>query len=187
MNEEVELILEDARERMDRSIKHLENSLVKIRAGRANVNMLDGIVVDYYGAPTPLNQVANVNTPDARTLAIQPWEKTLIDSIEKAILAANLGLTPMNNGEIIRINIPILTEQRRQELVKQVKSEGENARISIRSIRREANDELKKLLKQGLSEDEEKDAEKEVQDLTDQYIKKIDDKLEVKEKDILTI
>lgn len=187
MNEEVELILEDATERMDKAVKHLESSLVKIRAGRANVNMLDGITVDYYGSQTPLNQVANVNTPDARTLAIQPWEKTMIDTIEKAILAANLGLTPMNNGEIIRINIPILTEQRRQELVKQVKSEGENSKVGIRNIRREANDELKKLLKEGLSEDEEKDAEKEVQDLTDKFIKKVDEKLELKEKDIMTI
>lgn len=187
MNEEVELILEDTTDRMSRSVKHLENSLTKIRAGRANVNMLDGITVDYYGSQTPLNQVANINTPDARTLAIQPWEKTMIDAIEKAILVANLGLTPMNNGEIIRINIPILTEQRRQELVKQVKNEGENAKVSIRNIRREANDYLKKLLKEGLSEDEEKDAEKVVQEHTDEFTKKIEDTIELKEKDILTI
>jgi ribosome recycling factor len=187
MNEEVELILEDADEKMVRAKKHLEATLTKIRAGRANVAMLDGITVDYYGSMTPLNQVANVNTPDARTLAIQPWEKTMIEPIEKAILVANLGLTPMNNGEVIRINIPILTEQRRQELVKQVKTEGENAKVAIRNIRRDANDHLKKMLKEGLSEDEEKDAEANVQELTDKYIQKIDTTIEVKEKDIMTI
>lgn len=187
MNEEVELILEDAEDRMNRSLKHLESELTKIRAGRANVNMVDGVSIDYYGSMTPLNQVANINTPDARTIAIQPWEKTMIDPIEKAILAANLGLTPMNNGEIIRINIPILTEQRRQELVKQVKNEGENGKVSVRNIRREANEHLKQLLKEGLSEDEQKNAEKDVQDLTDKFVKKVDDTIEAKEKDIMTI
>lgn len=187
MNEEVELVLEDAEEKMQRSVKHLDSDLTKIRAGRANVNMLDGVVVDYYGSQTPLNQVANINTPDARTIAIQPWEKTMIDPIEKAIMATNLGLNPMNNGEIIRINIPALTEQRRQELVKQVKTEGENGKVSVRNARRDANDYLKKLLKEGLSEDEEKDAEKEVQDVTDKYIKLIEEKIEEKEKDIMTI
>ncbi len=187
MNEEVELILEDARERMQRSIKHLEADLMKIRAGRANVNMLDGIMVDYYGSQTALNQVANINTPDAKTIAIQPWEKTMIDPIEKAIMVSNLGLNPMNNGEIIRISIPVLTEQRRQELVKQVKNEGENGKVSVRNVRRDTNDYLKKLLKEGLSEDEEKDAEKNVQDLTDQYIKKIEEIIDVKDKDIMTI
>ncbi|MEA1877888.1 MAG: ribosome recycling factor [Bacteroidota bacterium] len=187
MNEEVELVLEDAEEKMQRSAKHLDSDLTKIRAGRANVNMLDGVVVDYYGSQTPLNQVANINTPDARTIAIQPWEKTMIDPIEKSIMATNLGLNPMNNGEIIRINIPALTEQRRQELVKQVKTEGENGKVSVRNARRDANDYLKKLLKEGLSEDEEKNAEKEVQDLTDKYIKLIEEKIEEKEKDIMTI
>jgi len=187
MNEEVELVLEDADEKMQRSVKHLESDLSKIRAGRANVNMLDGVIVDYYGSPTPLNQVANINTPDARTIAIQPWEKTMIDPIEKSIMATNLGLNPMNNGEIIRINIPALTEQRRQELVKQVKTEGENGKVSVRNIRRDANDYLKKLLKEGLSEDEVKDAEKEVQDLTDNFIKLIEEKIDEKDKDIMTI
>ena len=187
MNEEVELILDDAEEKMDRSTTHLAASLAKIRAGRANVSMLDGINVDYYGSITPLNQVANVNTPDARTLAIQPWEKTMIDPIEKAILAANLGLTPMNNGEVIRISIPILTEQRRQELVKQVKTEGENGKVSVRNIRRDANDHLKQLLKDGLSEDEEKDAESEVQILTDKFIKLVEETIDAKETDIMTI
>ncbi|HBB93723.1 MAG TPA: ribosome recycling factor, partial [Bacteroidales bacterium] len=125
MNEEVELILEDTEEKMQRSLKHLDNELSKIRAGRANVHMLDGIMVNYYGNPTPLQQISNINTPDPRTLAIQPWEKNMIDQIEKSILAANLGLTPMNNGEIIRINVPMLTEDRRRDLVTRVKTEGE--------------------------------------------------------------
>ena len=187
MNEEVELILEDTTERMDRTIKHLDNELSKIRAGRANVHMLDGIVVNYYGSPTPLAQVANVNSPDPRTLAIQPWEKNLIGEIEKSIMAANLGMTPMNNGEIIRINIPMLTEDRRKELVKKVKTEGENARVGIRNVRRESNDQLKKLIKEGLAEDAEKDAEKTVQEMTDKYIRIVDDRLTAKEKDIMTI
>ena len=187
MNEEVELILEDTTERMDRTIKHLDNELSKIRAGRANVHMLDGIVVNYYGTPTPLAQVANVNSPDPRTLAIQPWEKNLIGEIEKSIMAANLGMTPMNNGEIIRINIPMLTEDRRKELVKKVKTEGENARVGIRNVRRESNDQLKKLIKEGLAEDAEKDAEKTVQEMTDKYIRTVDDRLTAKEKDIMTI
>jgi len=187
MNEEVELILEDAVEKMERTALHLGVNLAKIRAGRANVSMLDGINVDYYGSITPLNQVANVNTPDARTLAVQPWEKTMIGPIEKAILAANLGLTPMNNGEVIRINIPILTEQRRQELVKQVKTEGENGKVSVRNIRRDANDHLKKLQKDGLSEDEEKGAEAQVQVITDKFSKQVDEIIDAKEKDIMTI
>ncbi len=187
MNDEVELILEDAEEKMQRGLKHLDSELAKIRAGRASVNMVDGIAVDYYGSMTPLNQVANINTPDPRTLAIQPWEKTMIDPIEKAILAANIGLTPMNNGEIIRISIPMLTEQRRQELVKQVKNEGENTKVSIRNSRRDANEHLKKLLKEGLSEDLEKDAESAVQELTDDYIKQVDTKISTKETDIMTI
>lgn len=187
MNEEVELILEDTGDKMDRTIKHLDTELSKIRAGRANIHMLDGIMVNYYGTPTPLTQIANVNSPDPRTLAIQPWEKNMIDPIEKSILAANLGMTPMNNGEIIRINIPMLTEERRKELVKKVKIEGENARVGIRNIRRDGNDQLKKLIKEGLSEDAEKDAEKTVQEMTDKYIRTVDERLVLKEKDIMTI
>lgn len=187
MNDEVDLILEDAEEKMQRSLKHLDNELQKIRAGRASINMLDGIQVDYYGTMTPINQVANINTPDARTLAIQPWEKTMIEPIEKSILAANIGLTPMNNGEIIRISIPMLTEQRRQELVKQVKNEGESSKVSIRNIRRDANEHLKKLTSEGLSEDLEKGAEDDVQALTDDHVKQIEDKIATKEKDIMTI
>lgn len=187
MNEEVELIQMDAEENMEKGLKHLESELSKIRAGRASVNMFDGIVVDYYGSPTPLNQVSSINAPDARTLAIQPWEKTMIDPIEKAILAANLGITPQNNGEIIRINIPMLTEQRRKELVKQVKNEGESVKVSIRNVRRDANDQLKKLLKSGLSEDLEKDAESVIQELTDKYTSMVDEIIIAKEKDIMTV
>jgi len=187
MNEEVEMILEDNGERMDRTIRHLDNELSKIRAGRANIHMLDGIMVNYYGTPTALTQIANVNSPDPRTLAIQPWEKNMIDPIEKSIMAANLGMTPVNNGEIIRINIPMLTEDRRRELVKKVKTEGENARVGIRNNRRDSNEQLKKLIKEGLAEDDEKDAEKMVQDMTDKYIKIVDERLAAKEKDIMTI
>jgi len=187
MNEEVEMILEDTGEKMERTIRHLDTELSKIRAGRANIHMLDGIMVNYYGTPTPLAQIANLNSPDPRTLAIQPWEKNIIDAIEKSIMAANLGMTPVNNGEIIRINIPMLTEDRRRELVKKVKIEGESARVAIRNNRRDGNEQLKKMIKEGLAEDEEKDAEKLVQEMTDRYIKIVDDRLIAKEKDIMTI
>lgn len=187
MQEEIELILDDAKERMAKAIEHLDNELGKIRAGKANTKMLEGILVDYYGSMSPLSQVANVSTPDARTIAIQPWEKSLITSIEKAIMAANLGLNPDNNGEMIRINIPPLTEERRHDLVKQVKKECEDAKVSARNTRRDCNEELKKLKKEGLSEDLEKDAEAEVQKITDSFISKIDDMYTVKEKDILTV
>lgn len=187
MQEEVQLILEDCEERMDAAIQHLEKELLHIRAGKASTAMLDSVLVEYYGSMTPLNQVSNVSTPDARTIAIQPWEKGLIPVIEKAILTANLGFNPDNNGEIIRINIPALTEERRKSLVKQVSSEGENAKVSIRTARKDANDMLKKLLKDGLSEDMEKDAEADVQKLTDNFSKKVDTLVESKEKDIMTI
>ncbi len=187
MDDEVDLILMDSEDKMQRTLKFLENELSKIRAGRANVHMLDGIMVNYYGTPAPLNQISNITTPDSRTLTIQPWEKNMIDPIEKAILAANLGLTPMNNGEIIRINIPMLTEERRRELVKRVRTEGENSRVGIRNARRESNDQLKKLVKDGLSEDLEKDAEHQVQEMTDKYIRLVDERLAAKEKDIMTI
>jgi len=187
MDDEVDLILMDSEDKMQRTLKFLENELSKIRAGRANVHMLDGIMVNYYGTPAPLNQISNINIPDSRTLAIQPWEKNMIDPIEKAILAANLGLTPMNNGEIIRINIPMLTEERRRELVKRVRTEGENSRVGIRNARRESNDQLKKLVKDGLSEDLEKDAEHQVQEMTDKYIRLVDERLAAKERDIMTI
>ncbi|MBN1985475.1 MAG: ribosome recycling factor [Prolixibacteraceae bacterium] len=187
MHEEVELVLEDCKEKMEAAIEHLEKELLHIRAGKASPAMLDGVLVEYYGSMTPLNQVSNVSTPDARTVAIQPWEKGLIPVIEKAILAANLGFNPENNGEIIRINIPALTEERRRMLVKQANNEGENAKVSLRTARKDANDMLKKLLKNGLSEDVEKDAEAEVQKLTDSFGKKVDDLVDAKEKDIMTI
>lgn len=187
MNEDVKLYLDDAKERMNSAISHLESELIKIRAGKANISMLNGITVDYYGTATALAQIANISTPDARTIAVQPWEKNMIELIEKAILASNIGITPMNNGEMIRLSIPPLTEERRKDLVKQVKAEGEIAKVSLRGIRRDTNEEIKKLQKDGLSEDLAKDAEAEVQKITDLYVVKIEELLNIKEKDIMTI
>ena len=187
MNEEVQLYYDDAVEKMDKALKHLSSELAKLRAGKASPAMLDGVMVNYYGAPTPLQQVANINTPDARTIVIQPWEKKVIDAIEKAIFAANIGMTPSNNGEVVRLNVPPLTEDRRKGLVKQVKVEGENAKISIRNTRREAIEEFKKMLKRGLPEDMEKDAEENMQKLTDKYYKKVDEVLAKKETEIMTV
>jgi len=187
MNEEVELVYEMAKERMEKAIEHLDNELLRIRAGKANVHILDGIVVEYYGTPTPLNQVSNISTPDAKTLMIQPWEKTMIDPIEKALMNSNVGITPVNNGEVIRLVIPQLTEERRRTLVKQVKNEGENARVSIRTSRRDANDEYKQMQKDGLSEDEAKTAEDQIQKLTDEFTEQIDKIVNAKEEDIMTI
>jgi ribosome recycling factor len=151
------------------------------------VHILDGVLVDYYGTPTPLNQVSNVSTPDAKTIMIQPWEKSMIDTIEKALMQSNVGITPSNNGEVIRLIIPQLTEERRRELTKKVKHEGENARVSIRNSRREANEEYKQMQKDGLSEDETKTAEDQIQKLTNDYTEKIDKMVEAKEEDIMTI
>lgn len=187
MHEEAQLVLDDCKERMELAISHLEKELLHVRAGKANPAMLDSVHVDYYGSMTALNQVSNISTPDPRTIAVQPWEKKMIPIIEKAIMAANLGFNPDNNGEVIRINIPPLTEERRKGLVKQAYKEGENAKISIRTARKNANDELKKLLKEGLPEDMEKDAEKEVQSYTDDFVKNIDILVSAKEKDIMTI
>jgi ribosome recycling factor len=187
MEEEIQLQLEDTLEKMEKALLHLEDELLRVRAGKATPNILDGITVDYYGAITPLNQVSNVSTPDARTIAIQPWDKSMTEAIEKAIMAANIGLTPINNGEIIRINVPPLTEERRLSLVKQIKNMGENTRVSVRTARREANEALKHMKKEGLAEDLEKDAEIKVQEMTDKYISKVDKLLETKEKDILTV
>ncbi len=187
MNEEVELYLDDSKDNMQSAFDHLEKELLKVRAGKASPHMLDGVTVDYYGVETPLDRVSNVNTSDARTIVIQPWEKNMIEPIEKAIMKANLGLNPINNGELIRINVPALTEERRKQLVKQVRTIAESTRVSIRNTRRDTNDELKKLKKEGLAEDEAKRAEEEVQKLTDDYIKKVDDLLEKKEEDIMTI
>jgi ribosome recycling factor len=187
MQEEVDFVIEHCNEKMRAAIRHLEKELVHIRAGKASPAMLEGLHVDYYGTQTPLNQVSNISTPDARTIAVQPWEKSMIPVIEKAIRNANLGFNPDNNGEIIRINIPPLTEERRKQLVKQAGQEGETAKVSIRLARKDSNESLKKLLKEGLSEDIEKDAEAEIQKLTDSFVKKIDILVEAKEKDIMTI
>ena len=187
MEEEVQFCLEIAKENMENAISHLEKELSNIRAGKASPDILNGIFVDYYGVNTPLNQVANINTPDLKTIVVQPWEKNMLTPIEKAILAANIGLTPGNNGEVIHINIPALTEERRNQLVKQVKAEGENAKVSIRNARKNANDDLRKLENEGLSEDREKSAEDEVQEMTNDYSKKVESFLKVKEKDLMTI
>jgi ribosome recycling factor len=187
MNEEVELVFEMTKERMDKAIEHLDNELMRIRAGKANVHILDGILVEYYGTPTPLNQVSNISTPDAKTIMIQPWEKNMLHVIEKAIMNSNVGITPANNGEVIRLVVPQLTEERRRDLVKQVKAEGENARVSIRNSRRDANDEYKQMQKDGLSEDEAKTAEDLIQKLTDEYTEKVDKIVDSKEEDIMTI
>lgn len=187
MSEEVEMIMEDAREQMDKAISHLKQELTKIRAGKATPQMLQGIMIDYYGAMSPLEHVANVNTPDARTLMIQPWEKQMVGPIEKAIMNANLGYNPQNDGTNIRINIPPLTEERRKQFVKMSRQEAEQAKVSVRTIRKEANEQLKTLVKEGLSEDEGKRAEDNVQELTDKFIKRIDEILSVKEEDIMTV
>jgi ribosome recycling factor len=187
MNELVKKQLDDARDHMNKAVEHVELELTKIRAGKASPQMLDGIQVDYYGNPTPLNQVANVNTPDARTIVVQPWEKNLIPAIEKAITDANLGINPQNDGQVIRLSVPPLTEERRKDLVKKVKSESEAGKVAVRNIRKDVNEKIKKLQKEGVSEDEVKVGEAEVQKLTDSYILKIDKHIEVKEKDIMTV
>ena len=179
--------LNEAQEMMEMAILHVEDELARIRAGKANTRILDGIRVDSYGSMVPLSNVASVSTPDARTIAITPWEKSMFKEIEKAIINSDLGVTPENNGEVIRICIPPLTEERRKQLVKQSKSEAENAKVSVRNARREAIDGLKKEIKNGLSEDVEKDAEADVQKLHDKYMKKIDELFAAKEKEILTV
>ena len=187
MTEEVQFVIDETKEKMGKAIDHLDNELATLRAGKASPRMLDTVVVEYYGNPTPLNQVANIGTPDAKTIAIQPWEKKMVEPIERAILNANLGFTPMNNGEMIRINIPALTEERRKALAKQVNNEAESARVSIRSARRDANEEIKKLEKEGLSEDEAKKGEDEVQKLTDTHSEKVEQVVKAKEEEIMTI
>lgn len=184
MNEEVQFIIDSTEEKMQNAIHHLETEFVNIRAGKATPSMLSSVKVEYYGSLTPLSQVANVNTLDAHTITVQPWEKQLIPEIEKSILAANLGFNPMNNGESIIINVPILTEERRRQLAKQAKSEAENTKVSIRNDRKEGNNELKKL---DISEDMLANAEVDIQELTDKYSKKVDDMYLVKEKEIMTV
>ncbi len=187
MQEEIQFVLDTVEEHMSAAIEHLERELTAIRAGKADPKMIASVTVDYYGTETPIPQVANVSAPDARTIAIQPWEKNMIDPIERAIINSNLGFNPDNNGEIIRINIPALTEERRKDLMKQVNQEAENAKISIRNARREAIDEFKKMQKDGLSEDLQRDGEDEAQKLTDKYYKVVEERVADKEKDVMTI
>lgn len=187
MAEETKKCLEQARENMNATILFFDKELQKIRAGKASPQMLEGLKVDYYGNPTPLEQVANVNTPDARQIVIQPWERTMLPVIEKAILAANLGFTPQNNGEFIRIVVPTPTEERRKELVKKVKQETEQNKVTIRNARRVANDMAKKLKDDGVPEDEAKKLETDIQKLTDDFIAKIDKMSDMKEKEIMTV
>ncbi len=185
--EEIDLILDDTKERMDKSIQFLISELKKIRAGKAMPSMLDGVMVEYYGTPTPILQVASITTPDSRTIFVKPWEKTIIQDIEKAIIDNDLGLNPQNDGENIIINIPALTEERRLVLVKQIKGEGEKGKISIRSVRKESNELMKKLSNEGFSEDAIKDGESEIQKITDSKINRIDEIIKSKETEITTI
>ncbi|MBL0234971.1 MAG: ribosome recycling factor [Chitinophagaceae bacterium] len=185
--EDVASIISSADEHMNKAITHLEIELVKIRAGKANPQMLDGIMVDYYGSPMPINQVANISVMDARTLSIQPWEKNMLQPIERAIIAANIGINPQNDGVNIRIFLPPLTEERRKELVKRCQNEGEHSKVAIRNIRRDAIENIKKLQKNGLSEDASKDAEAEVQQITDKFIAFVEKHLSSKEKEIMSV
>lgn len=187
MNDLIKLQLEEADDAMEKAIAHAESELTKIRAGKAMPSMLDGINVDYYGTPTPLSQIGTINTPDARSLVVQPWEKNMLSVIEKAIIDSNIGLNPQNDGNIIRLAVPPLTEERRRDLVKKVKEEAEKGKVAIRNIRKDANDKIKKFKNDGVSEDEIKVGEGEVQKLTDSYIAKVDKLAEVKEKDIMTV
>jgi len=185
MNEDIKFILDSTKEAMDAAIKHLEKQFVNIRAGKASPAMLGSVMVDYYGSQTPLAQVANVNTPDGRTITVQPWEKNMLQEIERGIMVANIGLNPMNNGDTIIINVPPLTEERRKNLSKQAKAEAEDAKVSVRSARKDANHEIKSL--DTVSEDLQANAEIDVQQMTDTYVKKIDDIFDVKEKEIMTV
>lgn len=187
MTEDIAPIITTAADHMTKAISHLEAELVKIRAGKANPQMLDGLVVDYYGSPMPINQVANISVMDARTLSIQPWEKNMLQPIERAIINANLGVTPQNDGAIIRLFLPPLTEERRKELVKRCQGEGEHSKVAIRNIRRDAIENIKKLQKNGLSEDAAKDAEAEVQQVTDKFISLVEKHLLSKEKEIMAV
>jgi len=187
MTEEIEFILDSAKESMTGSIAHLEKEFLNIRAGKASPAMLGSVFVDYYGAQTPLAQIANLNVPDARTITIQPYEKSMLHPIEKAIMIANIGFNPMNNGDVIIISVPPLTEERRRDLAKQAKVEAEDAKIGIRNVRKDANTEIKKLEKEGTSEDVCKRAEEEVQQLTNSFIKKVDELLVIKDAEIMKV
>ena len=185
MNEDIQFILDTTKEAMNNAIKHLEKEFVNIRAGKASPSMLGSVMVEYYGSQTPLSQVANVNTPDGRTITVQPWEKSMIQEIERAIMIANLGFNPMNNGESVIINVPPLTEERRRDLAKQAKHEAEEAKIGVRNARKEANHDVKNL--DDASEDLKSNAEIDIQEMTDNYVKKIDALLQVKEQEIMTV
>jgi len=187
MTEESNFVIEETTESMDHAIQHYEFELHKIKAGKATPAMLEGVKVDYYGAHTPIDQMSNINTPDAKSIVIQPWDRTTLHAIEKAIINANLGFTPSNNGEVLRINLPPLTEERRRELVKKARAEGEAAKVALRNIRRHANEAAKKLEKDGIAEDEIKDLVEEIQNLTDNYITKVDKIFDHKEKDIMQV
>jgi ribosome recycling factor len=187
MSDELDSITENLLEAMNKAISHLEIELVKIRAGRANPQMVDGLLVEYYGNPTPISQVANITVADARTLMIQPWEKNMLQPIERSIIAANIGINPQNDGSVIRLSLPVLTEERRKEIVKRVHVEGEHSRVAIRNIRRDAIEAIKKLKKDGLSEDLAKDSEAEVQEITDRHIGLVDKHLASKEKELMSV
>jgi len=187
MSEDIVFLYDEAEEKMNNAIKHLERELIKIRAGKASPQMLDGVKVDYYGTLTPLAQISNINTPDPRSIVVQPWEKSMLIPIEKAVMAANLGFNPQNDGTLIRIVVPPLTEERRKDLVKKSKAEAENCKVSIRNARREALDSGKKLEKEGTPEDEVKRFDSDIQELTNKHIGTVDKLLETKEKDIMTI
>ena len=187
MHEAIDMALEEAKEQMEKALERLSGELRKVRAGKAHPSMLESVKLDYYGTLTPISQVANVNSTDARTLVVQPWEKSMLDDISSGIINANLGLNPMNNGEVLIINVPPLTEERRVELSKRARGEGESARVSIRNARKDANDLLKSAKDDGLSEDMQKTGEAQVQDLTNSYIGKVEAKLSEKEADIMTI
>lgn len=187
MSEELNSIKAHTLDLMEKAINHLEVELVKVRAGKATPGMLDGLVVDYYGNPTPISQVGNISVADARTLTIQPWEKNMLQPIERSIIAANIGVTPQNDGNMIRLFLPPVTEERRRELVKKALAEGEHSKVAVRNIRRDSMESVKKLQKNGLSEDICKDTEKDIQDTTDRYIALIDKHLAAKEKEIMTV
>jgi ribosome recycling factor len=187
MSEELNLIAEDTTASMSKAITHLETELSKIRAGKANPIMLQGIMAEYYGNPTEISQVANITTLDARTISVQPWEKNMLQPIERAIIAANIGINPQNDGNIIRLYLPPLTEERRKELVKRCNAEGEHAKVSVRNIRRDAIEQIKKLQKDGASEDESKEAEAEAQGITDKFIALVEKHLAAKEKEIMAV
>jgi len=187
MNEFCQMVLMEARESMEAAIAHLEKEFQKLRAGKASSQMLEGVRADYYGSPTPIEQMANINVPDPKQIIVQPWDKNMLPVIEKAIMAANLGFNPQNDGEVLRILVPPITEERRKDLVKKAKNEAEQARVAVRNIRKSANNNARKLKDEGVSEDDVKKLENDIQTMTNTFVKKVDDLLDIKEKDVMTI